>query len=125
ERVESALEVASTLARNPGLLVDAVVDPIRDDWNNGNYGEAIGRGLAEAVLVVAGTKGVDKAAKGARAADAAADASDAARAASRLADAAPLTRSQIDAITDLPKGSRPDPAQYLPPQYIADHLALF
>lgn len=125
ERVESALEVASTIARNPGLLVDAVVAPIRDDWNNGHYGEAIGRGLAEVVLVVVGTKGVDKAAKGGRVADVAADASDAARAADRLANAAPLSRSQIDAITDLPKGSRPDPAQYLPAQYISDHLALF
>lgn len=124
DRVENAFETAATIARNPGLLVDAVVEPIAEDWSNGNYGEAIGRGLTEAVLVVVGTKGVDKAAKGARAADAAVDTADAARTASRL-DAAPLTRAQIDEITSLPKGSRPDPAEYLSPQYIDGHLALF
>ena len=125
DRVETAFETAATIARNPGLLVDAVVEPIVEDWNNGNYGEAIGRGLTEAVLVAVGTKGVDKVAKGARVADAAADTADAARAASRLDNAAPLTRAQADEITALPKGSRPDPSEYLSPQYIGEHLALF
>ncbi|NYZ61726.1 DNA/RNA non-specific endonuclease [Luteimonas deserti] len=84
ERMEAAAEVASTLARNPGLLVDAVVEPITADWQAGNYGEAIGRGAAELVLAVVGTKGADKAAKGARAADAADAAVDAVRAADRV-----------------------------------------
>ncbi|KLJ02481.1 hypothetical protein WQ56_02835 [Luteimonas sp. FCS-9] len=79
QRMEAAAEVVSTIARNPGLLVDAVVDPIVADWQAGHYGEAIGRGAAELVLTVAGTKGVDKAAKGAKAADAAGDLGDAAR----------------------------------------------
>lgn len=125
ERIESAFETASMIARNPGLLVDAVVEPIADDWNNGNYGEAVGRGLAEVVLAVVGTKGADKAAKAAKATDAVADAAGAARVASRAADAVPLGRAAIDEITALPKGSRPDPSSYLPPQYVADHLALF
>lgn len=125
QRIESALETVSTIARNPGLLVDAVVDPIRDDWNNGNYGEAIGRGLTEAVLVVVGTKGVDKAARGGRVADAASDVADAARAGNRLDAGVPLTRTQLDEITAIPKGSRPAPSEYLPAQYVSDHLALF
>lgn len=79
QRMEAAADVVSTLARNPGLLVDAVVDPIVEDWNAGNYGEAIGRGATEVLLAVVGTKGADKAAKGAKAADAAGDAADAAR----------------------------------------------
>ncbi|MEN4903294.1 DNA/RNA non-specific endonuclease [Luteimonas sp. TWI662] len=86
ERMEAAADLVSTIARNPGLLVDAVVDPIVDDWQAGRYGEAIGRGAAELVLTVAGTKGVDKAAKGAKAADAAGDIADAARAAEHAQD---------------------------------------
>ena len=125
ERLENAFETAATIARNPGLLVDAVVEPIVDDWNNGNYGEAIGRGLTEAVLVVVGTKGVDKVARGGRVADAASDVADAARAGTRIDNVVPLTRTQIDEISALPKGSRPDPSEYLPAQYISDHLALF
>jgi hypothetical protein len=85
QRVENAFEVAGTIARNPGLLVDAVVAPIKEDWNNGNYGEAIGRGVTELVMTVAGTKGVDKVAKGARVAGAADDVADAARIADRVA----------------------------------------
>lgn len=86
QRMEAAAEVVSTLARNPGLLVDAVVDPIKADWQAGNYGEAIGRGATELVLAVVGTKGADKAAKGAKVADAADTAADAARVAERAED---------------------------------------
>lgn len=39
---------------------DGVTQPIKDDWNNGNYGEAIGRGLATVVDTVAGAKGASK-----------------------------------------------------------------
>lgn len=129
QRLESAWETASTIARNPGLLVDAIVDPIKEDWANGNYGEAIGRGVAEAVLTVVGTKGADKAAKGARAAGAADDVADAARAADHAADAGRvghgLSQSQLDDVVAIEKGLRPDPSTYLPAQYIDDHLALF
>lgn len=134
QRMENAAEVVSTLARNPGLLVDAVVDPIREDWNSGNYGEAIGRGLTEVALAVVGTKGADKAAKAARVTDAAGDAArtanrlddlgDAGRAAGRVDDL-PLSRAQIDDIRAIEKGQRPDPASYLPETYIERHLASF
>jgi len=93
ERMEAAAEVVSTLARNPGLLVDAVVDPIKADWQAGNYGEAIGRGATELVLAVVGTKGADKAAKGAKVADAADTAADAARVADRADGAADAGRT--------------------------------
>lgn len=86
QRVENAFEVAGTIARNPGLLVDAVVEPIAQDWRDGNYGEAIGRGATELVLALVGTKGVDKAAKGGRVAGLADDAADANRAANRADD---------------------------------------
>ena len=130
ERMESAAEVVVALARNPGLLVDAVIDPIVDDWNNGNYGEAIGRGTTEIVLALVGTKGIDKAAGGARAAGAVDDLADAARAGNRVDDVASharhgLGQAQLDEIVAIPKGARPDPADYLSPSYIADHLALF
>lgn len=93
ERMEAAAEVVSTLARNPGLLVDAVVDPIQADWQAGRYGEAIGRGATELVLTVVGTKGVDKAAKGAKVADAPETAADAARVAERADDLGDTGRS--------------------------------
>lgn len=129
ERMESAAEVVVAIARNPGLLVDAVVEPIVDDWNNGNYGEAIGRGTTELLLAVVGTKGVDKAAKGARVADAADTVADAARVGNRVEDAGSLrhglSQSQLDEITAVPKGSRPAPEEYLSPSYISDHLAQF
>jgi len=125
ERVEVAFETAATIARNPGLLVDAVVDPIVDDWNNGNYGEAVGRGFTELALVVVGTKGVDKLGKGGKVADTASDVADAARGAGRVDDLAPLGRTQVDEITAIPKGSRPAPGEYLSAEYISNHLALF
>lgn len=121
ERMEAAAEVVSTLARNPGLLLDAVVEPIQADWQAGNYGEAIGRGATELVLAVVGTKGVDKAAKGAKVADAADTAVDAARVAERADDAGDAGRTTAarggddadladviaDAQTDRTIGGRP------------------
>jgi hypothetical protein len=104
QRVENAFEVASTIARNPGLLVDAVVAPIKEDWNNGNYGEAIGRGVTELVMTVAGTKGVDKVAKGGRVAGAADDVADAARIADRVdtaGDVGRVTGNTSDELADI------------------------
>lgn len=120
ERMEAAAEVVVTLARNPELLVDAVVDPIQADWQAGHYGEAIGRGATELVLALVGTKGIDKAAKGAKVADAADTAADAARVAAqaddlgdagrtaaRAADDADLAKIVADAETGRTVGGRP------------------
>lgn len=138
ERVQNAVDIATTIAKDPMLLVDAVIDPIKQDWNNGNYGEAIGRGVTEVLLTVVGTKGADKAGKVARVANAADDAADvarvanraddvadAARTAGRVGDAAPLSRTLIDDIKAIPKGERPAPSTYLSETYISDHLAQF
>jgi hypothetical protein len=129
ERLEAAAEVVGAIVEDPGLLVDAVVDPIRDDWNNGNYGEAVGRGVAELLLAVVGTKGVDKAGKAARVSGAADDVADAARVGNRVDDLAAtrhgLSQSQLDEIVAVDKGLRPDPASYLSPSYISSHLAQF
>ena len=76
---------------DPSLIVDAFVDPITDDWNNGNRGQAIGRGIFEvASLFVAPTKigkagKLDDIADVARVAD---DAADVARIADDAADVA-------------------------------------
>lgn len=118
ERMEAAAEVVSTIARNPGLLVDAVVEPIVADWQAGNYGEAIGRGATELLLAVVGTKGADKAARVADAADTAADAArvadradtagDAGRVgAARGTDDAALADILANARTDRSIGGRP------------------
>lgn len=100
-RLAAAADVVGTIADDPGLLVDAIVDPIIDDWNNGNYGEAIGRGAVEVLGVVLGTKGVDKVGKTARIADAAGDAGRAARAADTVGDVADVGRAAraVDAAT--------------------------
>ncbi len=66
ERLQAGAEVVGAIVDDPGKLVDAVVDPIKQDWNAGRHGEAIGRGFAEVIGVVVGTKGIDKVAKGAK-----------------------------------------------------------
>ncbi|MFL6125309.1 LamG-like jellyroll fold domain-containing protein [Actinophytocola sp.] len=43
-----------------GAMWDGITQPIKDDWNQGNYGEAIGRGLAEVATVVAGSRGMNR-----------------------------------------------------------------
>lgn len=73
DRLQTGSNVVGTIVRNPGMIVDAVVDPIKEDWNAGRYGEAVGRGVGEVAGVVFGAKGVDKVAKGAKVADTVAD----------------------------------------------------
>ncbi|NGY66253.1 hypothetical protein G7043_45945 [Lentzea sp. NEAU-D13] len=43
-----------------GLLWEGITEPIVDDWNQGNYGEAIGRGAFSIIEVIAGGKGISK-----------------------------------------------------------------
>jgi hypothetical protein len=86
-RLETAGNVIGTIVQNPGVLVDAVVDPIRQDWSAGRYGEAIGRGVGEVIGLVVGPKGAT------RAADAAGDV---ARLADDVADAGRVARKADD-----------------------------
>ncbi len=67
KRLQKGADIIKTIANDPSLVVDAIVDPIKKDWNEGRYGEAIGRGTAEAASFFLATKGVDKVAKGSRA----------------------------------------------------------
>jgi hypothetical protein len=52
------------VVHNPGDVVSGlwhgITDPIVEDWNNGNYGEAVGRGLVEVVGIFVGPKGANK-----------------------------------------------------------------
>lgn len=41
-------------------LAEAMVEPMVTDWQEGRYGEAIGRGIFEVVSTVGGPKGLDK-----------------------------------------------------------------
>ena len=50
-------DAGRAIYNDPSLIVDALVDPITDDWENGNRGEAVGRGIFEVLsMVVAPTK---------------------------------------------------------------------
>ena len=60
---QAAGEAIYSMATNPGQVIDAVVDPIAEDWNAGRKGEAIGRGLVEGAGLLVGTKGLDKSGK--------------------------------------------------------------
>ncbi len=57
DRLKTGAGVIAEVVGNPGLIVDAVVDPIKEDWNQGRYGEAVGRGIGELVSVTAGAQG--------------------------------------------------------------------
>lgn len=60
ERLEQGGKVLQGVIENPKVLWQAVADPIKEDWNAGRYGEAVGRGAAETAGILLGTKGVDK-----------------------------------------------------------------
>lgn len=64
QNVQAVTDFAQAIVDDPvgvlGAMWDGIVQPIEDDWNNGNYGEAIGRGAASVAEVVAGAKGLSK-----------------------------------------------------------------
>ena len=60
ERLEQGGKILKGVIENPKVLWQAVADPIKEDWNAGRYGEAVGRGTAEAAGVVFGLKGANK-----------------------------------------------------------------
>lgn len=57
DRISTGAEAIGALASNPGMIIDAAVDPIAGKWDQGLYGESIGRGFAEVAGVVVGAKG--------------------------------------------------------------------
>ncbi|MEE9321615.1 MAG: toxin glutamine deamidase domain-containing protein, partial [Granulosicoccus sp.] len=57
ERLQTGAGVVAEMVLNPEMIVDAVVDPITQAWEQGRYGEAVGRGLGEVFSIVAGAQG--------------------------------------------------------------------
>lgn len=60
ERLEQSGKVLQGVVENPKVLWQTVADPIKEDWNAGRYGEAVGRGTAEVAGIFLGSKGMDK-----------------------------------------------------------------
>ena len=61
ETVSNTVSYAVTDPKGFGLaLWHGTTDPIVDDWNSGNYGEAIGRGVFAFAELALGTKGATK-----------------------------------------------------------------
>ena len=69
--------VVSYVWNNPGEVASGIwhgiADPIAEDWRNGNYGEAVGRGVVELLGAVFGGKGLNKLGRAGGAVDDAAD----------------------------------------------------
>jgi len=94
ERLKKGGEVIGAIIDDPGKIIDAVVDPIKEDWAAGRKGEAVGRATAEVAGIVLGGKGIDKVAKGGKVADAVGDV---ARVGDDVADAA----KKVDIVGDV------------------------
>ncbi len=62
-RLKTGADVVTEMVSSPGLMIDAIVDPIKEDWVQGRFGKAIGRGFGEAVSITAGAQGAVKLAK--------------------------------------------------------------
>ncbi|SFN24798.1 RHS repeat-associated core domain-containing protein [Nitrosospira briensis] len=90
-------QVVSTIVDNPGVVWEAVKEPYVKAWEEGRPGEAIGRGLFEIVNIVAGTKGVDKVAKGSKLGAVATKVDDATKVANRVDDVANLANKAKEA----------------------------
>ncbi|WP_218082113.1 hypothetical protein [Anthocerotibacter panamensis] len=58
------------VVHNPGLVWEGIKAPYEQAWQSGHPGEAFGRGTFEALSFLAGTKGLDKLAKGSKLAEA-------------------------------------------------------
>jgi hypothetical protein len=97
QRIEGAAKVAGTIVTHPGAVVRAITDPIAQDWSQGNYGEAVGRGFTEAASLLVGTHGADKLAKLGRIGEVAEATSTASRVAEAGTDAGRVAEVSTDA----------------------------
>jgi hypothetical protein len=61
ENIQAVKDFVGALIDDPlgvaAAIWDGITQPIKADWNNGDYGEAIGRGFATIADAVVGTKG--------------------------------------------------------------------
>ena len=84
EQWQSNADTVGYIVGNPGEVASGIwhgiTDPIAEDWRNGNYGEAIGRGLVEIAGAVFGGKGLNKLGKAGRVGSGADELADAGRA---------------------------------------------
>ena len=111
-------QTVSTVVENPAVVWDAIKQPYVEAWEEGRPLEAVGRGTFEVIATVAGTKGLDKVAKGSKATSAVTKLDDVAEAASATAkttskvDDAARASTKVDAVA--PKAAKaevPKPAK--------------
>jgi hypothetical protein len=126
-------------------LWDGVTEGYQEAAADGDWSKFAGRlvldvgslfvGAGEANAVIRGTEAAGALGRVGRAGDVAADVGrvtgrlddlgDAGRIARGADDLVPLSRTQIEDISAIAKGQRPDPSRYLPESYIDQHLAQF
>ena len=63
ETVKNLGNTVDAVVNHPGAVLEGIVKPVTEPWQNGEYGKAIGRGGFELAAAVVGTKGLDKVAK--------------------------------------------------------------
>ncbi len=66
ESTDTLVSTATAILDDPLIVLEAILDPIKKDWEAGRQGEAIGRAIFEVAGVIVGAKGLDKVAKAAR-----------------------------------------------------------
>ena len=63
ETVKNLGNTVDAVVKHPGAVLEGIVKPVTEPWQNGEYGKAVGRGLFEVAGAIVGTKGLDKVAK--------------------------------------------------------------
>ncbi|MER7250319.1 polymorphic toxin-type HINT domain-containing protein [Kribbella sp. NPDC000426] len=91
---QSQIEMVSTIVRNPGSVWNAMVEPVKQDWTNGEQTKAAGRVTFMVVETTAGTKGAGRAASAASAAARATAARAGESAATKVTEAAAETAAK-------------------------------
>ncbi len=120
-------------------LWDGVTGGYQDAAKQGDWSKFIGRGVVDVGSLFIGVGEANAAIKGAEGANAVAKLGEGVNALDKVADGAKaldaagdvgraasgLGKTKIEEILALPKGSRPNPTEYLSPTYISEHLAQF
>ncbi|MCB2263520.1 MAG: hypothetical protein LGR52_11410, partial [Candidatus Thiosymbion ectosymbiont of Robbea hypermnestra] len=71
ETIDKIGEILEVIVDDPGAALEAIIAPVKEDWEQGRHGEAIGHVVTGVAGIFVGTKGIDKAAKAAKATKAA------------------------------------------------------
>jgi hypothetical protein len=86
ETQQAASQTAKAIYDHPGAIVDGITKPYKEAWGQGNYGEALGRGVVDVGGLFVG--GVGAAGKAGEAANVAGKVGEAANAAGKVGEAA-------------------------------------